>query len=901
MKVRRQATFYDHVKRALELIDQPEALGRESPLAAPYFLGPAVAGADASPRGWGLALGRAIEQAMNSMWGGPLPSDGEALLAAALAESPPAGRYECLILELNYLNQRYRPIPRNQAEIYSDILHVSRPTHDRHLRGAIESLGATLLQLLRPAIQLEQPAPPGVLIGREALLDQIAADLAAGRAVALGGPGGVGKTALAARATAAWSSPARFWYTFRPTLNDQLASLLFALGHFLHSLGASTLWQQLVAERGRQPEGGLALGLALADLAALPERPLLCFDELDTLRPLADDQSRPGHSRILEFLDGLRGHVPLLMIGQRPFWPADSVVHLDELSPPQLETWLATLGIPHGPEDAANLHRQTGGNPRLAELCVALYQAGAGASLTAVLDELPRSRALLPLWARLERRLSPAERRLIQLLAVFRAAAPADAWRQTGGESATMAQLIERRLVKADERGGVALLPALREVIADELPVELREELHQQAAQIRAERGEYTAAAYHLVCAGQSEAAISLWYARRDSEISQGRGGAALEIFSQISQRRLPARQRNELLFLRAELHELAGEPARVTADLADQAWPADDPASAEAMLRLGRALELQGQADPALHAYQSGLETVATVLRHGTQLHVQRSLLRLRQREMQQAWREAKLARFHAETMQGVVHDQSGDYGPARERYLSSLEIASEIGYEAGVAQMHHYLAMLAGRRQDLTTALHHFEQAINFYERIGDRVNREIVRSNLASVYIQGRQFAAAIGPASEALTFFTAMGNSVRIAQNASNLAEAHAELGNLDAAEEVAGIVLRQEEPQSHPYALYTLGSVYRRRGDWQEAGRFYEQSRRIAETNDDSYLAAFAWRALGEVARAQGDEPRAQTAFGQALELFEQLEIAEEARATASLAAQDDANPGRDDA
>ena len=61
----------------------------------------------------------------------------------------------------------------------------------------------------------------------------------------------------------------------------------------------------------------------------------------------------------------------------------------------------------------------------------------------------------------------------------------------TPEQADALAQLIGRRLVQQDEQGGVALLPALREVVYAELPVEAQEDLHGQAAQIRAERGEY--------------------------------------------------------------------------------------------------------------------------------------------------------------------------------------------------------------------------------------------------------------------------------------------------------------------------------------------------------------------------------------------------------------------------
>jgi len=49
---------------------------------------------------------------------------------------------------------------------------------------------------------------------------------------------------------AALPERAAFWFTVRPTLNDSLGSLLFALGYFLHRLGISQLWQYLLAAGG---------------------------------------------------------------------------------------------------------------------------------------------------------------------------------------------------------------------------------------------------------------------------------------------------------------------------------------------------------------------------------------------------------------------------------------------------------------------------------------------------------------------------------------------------------------------------------------------------------------------------------------------------------------------------
>ena len=154
----RTATFFEQVKAALIHYADPLWLGMHSPLAAPYFLGAALHGAPPSANERGLALLQVMEKTLESLWGGSVPTDGPTMLADVATEAAvqgQGGRYHCLILELNYCRRGFKPAPKSQAEIYNDILHISRPTHDRHLAQAVEQLGTLLLQRLRPTLRPE--------------------------------------------------------------------------------------------------------------------------------------------------------------------------------------------------------------------------------------------------------------------------------------------------------------------------------------------------------------------------------------------------------------------------------------------------------------------------------------------------------------------------------------------------------------------------------------------------------------------------------------------------------------------------------------------------------------------------------------------------------------------------
>lgn len=913
-------TFYEQLKLALEFQAQPDVLRDYSPLAKPYFLnqyrkhddqGFAVH-SDAAVH-WGAVLSQRLFEAAGSLWQGLPPKNADALLAAVEEETSTQGRgqrYDYLILELNYFKRRFDPPPKTQAAIYNDILHISRTSHDRWLKEAVEHLGTLLLQQLRPPLRLEMPMLRGFLIGREQVQTLCQDRLAQGESVTITGPSGMGKSTLGAALVEQWSNSAVFWFTFRLGLNDHLNSLLFALGYFFHQQGASALWLQLIADEGKLEDVNLALGLVRSDIDALPVLPLLCFDEIDLLRAVDVDRPNPNHAQVLGFIESLRPYLALLMIGQRAVLESDLTLALEQLQRADIAAWLQRLQIAYSAADVAQLEAYTGGNPRLLTLCITYHQLyrttnestvtdpmaahGQRSTLAETLLELPHTPALAPIWDRLRVRLSRPERHLLQGLAVFRTPAPVDAWLQLSMlESAdpdslivaTVAQLQRLQLVQRDERGGIWLLPMLRETLYEEMAVETRERHHIAAAHIYATRGEYTEAAYHFCCGDQPEQAIAIWYPARQDEIKRGQAGAALAIVEQISARRLKRVQQKQLALVRAELYGLLGEPARVVDSLTALEWERDEPESVEALRLWGEALNVQGDAMGAQEKLQEGVEVVAYLLEQHAHLHVQRGLIHMQQREMKAAWQEATRARYFAENLQGAVQANLGNYDTARDHYEVALELATELEDIQAAARTEYYLGIAAMQQQDVETAFAHYQAAIADYQRTGNRAQEVYARSNLAAAYLTAGNYEAAIDEAKQALAFCKRMDAPYWMAMNAANLAEAYFELGQLTPAEEFAMQVIEHEEVDSYPYALYTLGSVRRVQERLEEALQFYRQSSRIAEQNEDRFLLAYAQRGVGDILAAQGNCDDASAIYEEARQLFEHLRIGAEVAAT----------------
>ncbi|MBN1888583.1 MAG: tetratricopeptide repeat protein [Thermoflexales bacterium] len=857
--------FAHCLEQALEHFTDPAWLGKNSPLAAPYFLGNALAGQPGvdTCTGQGRTLQRLLREAAET-----LGSQGE------------EGLYATRLLNLSFF------YPQSLLDVLHE-LTVSRATYYRHREEAIQRLEGAFISRVNPTLRLESPPPRAMVFGREDLVPNCLQALQGGQAVALLGPGGIGKTTLGAHLASQLAPRAVFWFTLRPGLNDQLSSLLFSLGYFLHGQGRSSLWLQLVASAGSlNPEAALSLirydmerpSPQPSPTGGGSKPPLFCFDEIDLLRPAVVE----AHTQLLAFLESLRGLAPLLFISQQPGLEVDVQHTLAGLELGAVGQMLEQAGIQLAGGDLARLQDYTRGNPRLLELFIALHRSGE--CLETVLQGISAAPSLEFMLNRVWQRLDKSEQALLMSLAVFRRPAPCDAWPQTA-----LDKLIKRRLVQTDERGGVEILPAFRATLYELLLPENREALHRQAAAIRANRGEHTAAAYHYLKGRRPQAAIRLWYEHRVHEINQGQAEAALALFGQLSRNQLRGSDRETLVLLRSELRKSTGEYGQARQDLRSTLWRTPI-LEARARRLEGDILEVSGELNGALTAYQEGLDTIEAQLAEAAHFHKNLGWVHMRQRNMDRAWREAQLARYEATNLQGIIQDKMGRYGQAQNYYLEALALAETLRHTQGEAKTRKNLAGLAAQQGDFDQAEVHWKRAGQYYERIGDLTNLASIKANQAFMYNMAGQHQAAIRPAEEALALFEQLGQSYGRAVAAQNLAEAHLALGELEAAERFARQVIQEEETATMPDGLRVLGEIHLARGQLQAAGDLIQQSIQVAQRNEDAFLEAYAWRALGQVRLAEGKDEQARAALDKALELFERLELSREVSKTRQMSA-----------
>lgn len=874
--------FSATVRSALEHVADPLWLGRYSPLATPYFLGQPLPGEPypIGERERGHWLQATIQRAATELWGGPLPATRGELEKAVdddrAEQGSKSARYRYFLLELRYLRRHFPPSTFPTAvEAMPGYLNVSPTRFFIHLDAAIDDLCRRLLGRLNPALRLEHPALARPPVGRAATIAAALTELRAGRSVAVTGPGGVGKSTVGAAVIAEWPG-AIFWHTFHPGLNDDLNSLLFGLGHFTRQAGAPSLWAQLLAGEGRAAPPAQAVGMLRMDLEALAERqPLLCFDEVDLLQTASGDPRRKQHAQVLELLEGLRGIVPLLLIGQRVY--VDTFAHfaLEPLPTSETGELLRLLGLEPDTLTLRRVRQFTGGNPRLLELYAALRHAGeeAGEVLS-----LPRQPSARPLFNRLWRRLAEAERELLSALSVYRSTMPRDVWTR---DEAALTELIGRGLVKSDLAGGVALLPFTRDLVFAALRPDSRARLHHNAAHVRAQRGDYTAAAYHFAEAGELASAVAVWFAHQDEEIMAGQAAAADEVFRRIQPDQFNGPRRAELQVIRNRLALLAGEAERVLEDMGSFSWDADDETTAEALGLWAFAYQLRDQPEKALEKYDEALDMISRAVAKIAEWRRKRGFVHISESDLTAARLEAIAAKSDIERLEGMIDYFAGRFDSARTHYLASLHLAEAASDADKIAKAHEDLSHTAGRQGRMDETRIHAEKAMAYYAEIGDRLQLEHMRADLAGMYLNVRQFEATIEPSEKALLFFEQIKHERWIAAISTNLAEAYMETNRLGEARAMVFRVLRTEIATFRPYALYTLGHIHDREANPAHAATSFREGIEIAQANSDPFIEAYLYRALGVLLGSNGQPAEGRQHLETALRLFTEMGLEHE--------------------
>jgi DNA-binding SARP family transcriptional activator/tetratricopeptide (TPR) repeat protein/DNA-binding XRE family transcriptional regulator len=176
---------------------------------------------------------------------------------------------------------------------------------------------------------------------------------------------------------------------------------------------------------------------------------------------------------------------------------------------------------------------------------------------------------------------------------------------------------------------------------------------------------------------------------------------------------------------------------------------------------------------------------------------------------------------------------ERLGDYDHALGHYAACLGLYQQLGDRAGEAKVHHLLGVLAERQDRHADALGHAEQALRLYQAIGDRQGQASMLNNIGWVHasLGDHQQARALCQQSISLAAELGMRHNEACAWDSLGYAEHH--LGNLAEAagcyQRALSIFREFGDRLNEAQILTHLGEAHRDAGELPEARAAWQQA------------------------------------------------------------------------
>jgi tetratricopeptide (TPR) repeat protein len=786
------------------------------------------------------------------------------------------------------------------------------------------------------------PTPTGVFVGRHRELRALRLMLenvpGSGPVMALiTGPGGVGKSTLAAQAVIRYGKTYKGALTLHCQVYQGIDLFLQNISEFLKRLGMSSFPEQYQPDPKLSREAKIEEAIVTLNAAG----PLLLI--IDNLESMQNEDQTIRDEAFLHLLQklltNLRGGRVFMtgryalpdLLPQGKFAANLLCLHLDDLSPYETNQLLMrhpTLARLGGPLRNMLL-RDFGGLPYVYDL---LSSIAAVEDLEQIIYKVRESSTgeykvtneerKQQEWQKVDRgvvelatlesimsQLSEASRTLLTQLSVLRQPFPLAVIEEgLGAERPVWQPLLDWSLLHYDPREQTYRLHSLTKRYAEGL----LQEQDQKQTQVRlASWYKHYAiqSSHHLADALEAH---HLW--RAAGHVQQA-GQLVIDLAERLRR-----------LGLYPLLHHLCKETHR-------DVQQSDKRLTAEVLYQWGATTSLQENYEEAQSLCRQGLEIFAQLGDQSGQANCihQLGAIAEKQEEYEQAY-----ALYHQCLELLQLGDQEGratvlhslgnlayfqrKYEEARNLYQQSLEICEQLGDQSGWANCIHQLAMIAEKQGEYKQARGLYYQSLEIFVQLGDLRGQAISLHQLATIaqnqgeYQQGQDLCQQSLEICEQLGDQHGRANCIHqlamIAEKQGEYEEARSlylrcletfeQLGNRRGR---ASVQVQLEnlaylqgkdrvEPESYQQSLETfvrlgdqsgqagvlhqLGMIARSQGKYEEARNFYQQSLEIWERLGEQHERAKVLHNLGNLAYWQGKDKEAQDSYQQSLEILKQL-------------------------
>ena len=774
----------------------------------------------------------------------------------------------------------------------------------------MRSPDGVLLKLTKPiarSLRLESIPGSGNFIGRKRELDEYQRRLDSQNIVVVGGTAGVGKTMLGTQIVAQQPQRRAFWHTFHRGLNDNLESVIWALGGFLAASGDDTLQRFLDLNMEKLKDEGYRLSEAINLFIHSLEQGLylLCFDDFQVA-----DEDKKINSLFEIFNDRLQNTKVMVMSRRSPRF-ADAIgldyAPLTGLNEEDAEALLDRGAIHLSAELFAKLYDQTLGNPKLLELFITWMENRIWRSdeVSEFINRAFGERVEDYLVRNVYETLSAEEQRLLKAISIFRAPVDEEAIGEVlieeGIENVDrlLDALVHKYAVQESDYGEKYLHSLLGEFCYDRLRTDasFRTRLHKNAGRYYYSEEDYLEAAHHYFEAREYRKSAETIIDNLEQLIYAGQSSAIMGQLRKLDPQLLDAETWASVCMATGDACMIASEydAAIESYQTILEAKPLllNSRKVADVQRKIGASYQRKGQYDQALKHYDEGIQ----ILGEGVSVEMARiygdlSWIYAYQGEHEKAIESAQQGLkivegtgYEKETADchdaiGNVYLQQGDYDRAIEHQKRALDARKRIGDRLWLARSYINLGMAYKFKGEYDKALKYYTDSLATSEEIGDIYRIAGSHGELGFVQDVKSNYDEAIWHYNKGLALFTRLGNKPLIAITHNNLGEAYRGKGEYDQAIEHLDVALKMyidfEDKEGLSDVHRILSEISLRQGDMDQAQEHCQKAIELAVEIGSKYCESCAYRALGKIQAALKNPDQARKHLNLSLDMFREL-------------------------
>lgn len=767
-----------------------------------------------------------------------------------------------------------------------------------------------ILRLPKPVsrpLRLESIPRSGKFIGRKRELNEYQAKLDSQSILVIGGTAGVGKTMLGAQIAIQHPQRRVFWHTFHRNLNDNLESVIWALGGFLTTGGDDALQRFLDLNIEQLKEEGYQLSEALNLLIYSLEQGLylLCFDDFQVA-----DEDEKINSLFELFHERLQNTKVIVMSRQAPRF-ADALgldyEPLAGLNEEDAQALLNRDGIHLSPELFAKLYAQTLGNPKLLELFITWMQNRERQSdeIGEFIDRTLGEQVEEHLIRNVYEALSAEEQKLLKAISIFRAPVDKEAIGEIVIEEDMeniddlLDALVRKYVVQESGYGEKSLHSLLGEFCYDRLRADapFRTRLHRNAGRYYHGQEDYLEAAHHYFEAKEYQKSAEVIIDNSEQLIYAGQSSGIMGQLGKLDPELLDAETWASVCIAMGDACMIAGEYDDAVKSY--QAILEIEPRLlgprkvADVRRKIGEGYDRKGQYDQALKHYNEGIQILGeNVSVELARIYGRLSRIYAHQGEYEKAIESARqglkivkgtgYAKEASDCYDaiGLVYLRKGDYDKAIQHYRKALKSRERTGDKLGLARSYIQLGIACKFKGQYNKALEYYTDSLTTSEEIGDLMRMAVSHGELGFIQDIKSAYDEAIVHYNEGLALFNRLGNNRLAAITHNNLGEAHRGKGEYDKAIEHLKMALKlytdfeDKEGLSDVYRI--LSEINLQQGDIDQAQQHAQEALQLAADIDSKPYKGCAYRTLGKIQAATKNSDEARRYLDLSLDMFRQL-------------------------